>query len=86
MTEEQARALAATFLEEQGLPHAGFVEARFLCADRFNRLYGFQKYPEDFWVVEFRKRFDEGVVAESPSTIAIMVLAATGRACKLSSP
>ena len=86
MTEEQACALAASFLEEQGLPHEGFVGARFLSAEKFNRLYGYQKYDEDFWVVEFRKRLDEGVISESPSTISIMVFAATGRTCKLSSP
>lgn len=86
MTEERACAVAAAFLEELGLTHGRFAGAHFMSAERFNRLYGYQKYDEDFWVVEFRKHLDEGVIIESPSTISVMVFATTGRTCKLPSP
>jgi hypothetical protein len=50
-----------------------------LSAARFNALFGREVYPGDFWVVEFRKVLPAAVAAESPATVAVEVVPATGQ-------
>ena len=86
MTQEEACAHALIFLEEQAVSHEGYVDSRFLHAERFNRLLGECRYEEDFWVVEFKKPLPAGVLFESPATISVMVFSRSGRTCFLPSP
>ena len=47
-------------------------------AARFNALFGRAVYPGDFWVIEFRKVLPPGVAAESPGSVMVEVMPATG--------
>ena len=47
-------------------------------AAAFNELFGREVYPGDFWVVEFRKMLPPWVVLETPGTVTVQVIPATG--------
>lgn len=79
MTREQAIALAIEYLGQQGLDVHKTPEAvRHMDAARFNRLFGREQYPSDFWIVEFPKVLPHEA-AESPGTVMLEVIDCTGR-------
>jgi hypothetical protein len=47
-------------------------------AARFNSLFGREVYPGDFWVIEFRRVLPPEVLVESPGTVMVEVIPATG--------
>jgi hypothetical protein len=80
VTREQVIAAARAFVVREGRAVVLDPEAvRPLSAARFNALFGRAVYPADFWVVEFRKVLPPGVAAESPATVAVEVVPATGQ-------
>lgn len=84
MTREQVIAVARDFVSRLPRPVVPDPEAvRPMAAARFNALFGRTVYPGDFWVVEFRKVLPRGVAAESPGTIAVEVIPATGEVCEM---
>jgi hypothetical protein len=80
MTREEVVVAARDFALRVGHVVLAEPEAvRPLQAARFNALFGRPVYPSDFWVVEFRKVLSPGVAIESPSTVAVEVIPATGQ-------
>ena len=80
MTQEEAVTLAREFVVSQQRAVIPEPEAvRHMEADRFNRLLGRAYYPSDFWVVEFRKVLPPGVAAETPGSLLVEVIEATGQ-------
>ena len=86
ITQEMAIALAESYLLRNRIAHEGYVDSRFMSAERFNRMYGYTKYNEDFWVVDFRKRLDKGTLAESPSAVSVEVFVESQKVELLCSP
>jgi len=87
MTREEAVAAAREFVVREG--RRVTLEPEMVLrmeAERFNRLLGAQRYPSDFWVVHFRKILPPDVAFESPSTVAVEVIDATGEVRPVRSP
>ena len=79
MTREEAVTVARDFVLRETRAVLAEPEAvRLMQAARFNALFGHPVYPGDFWVIEFRKILPPGVAAESPGTILVEVVPATG--------
>jgi hypothetical protein len=79
MTKEEAISVAQVFVTEHELPAGELIEARHMKAERFNKLYGHDRYRHDFWVVEFWKRLPLDVLAETPGNILVVVEEVSGR-------
>jgi hypothetical protein len=73
MTKEKAISLAQQFVTENNLSIEHLIEARLMKAERFNKLYGYERYKFNFWVVEFLKRLPPGVAAETPGSVLVQV-------------
>jgi hypothetical protein len=79
MTREEVIAAARDLMVREG--RAVLLEplaARSMTASAFNELFGRQVYPGDFWTVEFLKVLPPGVAAESPGSVLVEVIPATG--------
>src|SRR5262249_24936814 len=79
MTREEAVTAARDFVLRASRAVLAEPDAvRLMQAARFNALFGRPVYPGDFWVVEFPKVLPTGVAGESPGTILVEVVPATG--------
>jgi hypothetical protein len=56
MTADEAISLANQFVAENDLLATELIAIRFLKAEKFNELYGYDHYKSAFWLVEYRKR------------------------------
>jgi hypothetical protein len=79
MTREEAIAAARVYVRAKERSACLEPESvRLMEAARFNKLFGDELYPCDFWVVEFLKILPPGVAAESPGSIMVEVIPTTG--------
>lgn len=79
MTRDEAITVARDFLLKNGRGfHLDPLEVRPMQAARFNSLFGQEKYPCDFWVIEFLKILPAGIAFESPGSWLVEVIPASG--------
>jgi hypothetical protein len=84
--EDTAQSLATAYLKSEGKTHCGISGYRFLQASALNQLYGFEKFKEDYYVVDFHKPLGKDVLVQSPCVISVMVYVRSGMCCELPTP
>ncbi len=79
MKREEAIVVAKEYIICKGLsvdPEP--FDVRLQPASRYNKLFGRKVYPCDFWIVEFIKILEPGVVVEFPASTCIQVVPNSG--------
>ena len=73
MTKERAITVACEFIRTEQIKIADITDVRRMSAEKFNQLYGYEKYTSDFWVIEFGTTPPDDVLVQSPGCVLIVV-------------